>query len=140
MSFLTKELIYQRSSQELTLLLYEAGERNIEEAISAIHHKDFGEANEKFQKAIDIVERLGVGLNYEAGIIADELDSLYNYINDILFKANFEKNASLAKEALTILKELASAWNEAIRSQKDSMSTRKASHLNAYEKNTAYGD
>ncbi|PPA70249.1 flagellar export chaperone FliS [Jeotgalibacillus proteolyticus] len=113
MNFLTKELIYQKSSQELTSLLYEAAIINLQDAITFINSKQFIEANEKLQKTNDIIRRLGAGLNYESGIIADQLDALYNYIAEKLIETNLKKDAVLAQELLTILEDLFSSWNEA---------------------------
>ena len=48
--------------------------------IEDINGKNLIDANKKLQKANDILYRLGAGLNYEAGIIADQLDALYNYM------------------------------------------------------------
>ena len=46
------------------------------------------DANKKLQKTNDILHRLGAGLNYEAGIIADQLDTLYNYMADRVIEGN----------------------------------------------------
>ena len=80
MEFLTDELIYQKNSQEITSLLYEALIDLLNNSIEDIKDKNLIDANKKLQKANDILYRLGAGLNYEAGIIADQLDALYNYM------------------------------------------------------------
>ena len=54
----------------------------------------------KLQKANDILKRLGVGINYEAGIIADQLDMLYNYMADKLIEANLKKDPEIIKEVI----------------------------------------
>ena len=80
--FLTEEIIYKKTSQEITSLLYEACLTSLEEAIEYINNKDFVLAHNKLTKANDILDRLELGLNYDAGIIADQLDMLYNYMAD----------------------------------------------------------
>ena len=62
MELLTEEILYQKSSQELTALLYEGIMTNLEESIELIDAKNFIEANKKLQKANDILHRLGVGI------------------------------------------------------------------------------
>ena len=101
--FLTEEIIYKKTSQEITSLLYEACLTSLEEAIEYINSKDFVLANQKITKANNILERLGVGLNYDAGIIADQLDMLYNYMADKLIEANLKKDPSIIKEVIGIL-------------------------------------
>ena len=59
--FLTEEMIYKKTSQEITSLLYEACLMSLEEAIESINKKDFVLANHKIQKANNILQRLGVG-------------------------------------------------------------------------------
>ncbi|WP_157049849.1 flagellar export chaperone FliS [Thalassobacillus sp. C254] len=90
MSGLTEEFIHRKSSQEITSLLYEAAIHNINEAIAAIQMKDYMEANRNLQKTNDILYRLGAGLNYEAGIISDQLDALYNYLAEQVIEANLK--------------------------------------------------
>ncbi|KHF29013.1 Flagellar protein FliS [Anoxybacillus sp. BCO1] len=69
------------------------------------------------QKANDILQRLGVGLNYDAGIIAHQLDALYNYMAERLIDANMKKDVAMMQEVLTIAKDIATAWNEALKKQ-----------------------
>jgi len=113
--YLTKEMIYQKSPQELTSLLYESCLISLEEAIENIESKDFVIANQKLQKANDILERLGVGINYEAGIIADQLDMMYNYMASKLIEANLKKDISIVKEVIKILEDISQAWNQSLK-------------------------
>ncbi|MFK4997180.1 flagellar export chaperone FliS [Bacillus sp. N9] len=114
MDFLTKELIYQMTPQKITGLLYEVCIDQLEGAIGAIEAGQPLEANTKLQKVNDILERLGVGLNYEAGIIANQLDTLYNYMANQVIIGNMRKDPVILKEVLEICNRLASAWNEAM--------------------------
>jgi flagellar secretion chaperone FliS len=134
--FLTKEIIYQKSSQEITSLLYEALIDNTKTAMEDIQATRFIDANEKLKKVNDILERLGVGLNYEAGIMADQLDALYNYMADLVIKANINKDSEPLKEVLTIAEELAEAWQTAMKSNKPNQTQQRLfKKTNAYEKN-----
>lgn len=137
MEFLTKEWIYQKNSQELTSLLYEACLDNLEHAIAAIETKDYVEANIKLQKVNDILERLGVGLNYGAGVIADQLDTLYNYMANKVVTANMKKDTASLKEVANMIEMLASAWNEAIKNKEAGASGQELHQrkTKAYEQN-----
>lgn len=134
MELLTEEILYKKSSQELTALLYEAIITNLEESIEMINLKSFFEANKKIQKANDILERLGVGLKYEAGPIAEQLDTLYNYMAGQLFEANLRKNTETLQNVLKLIQPIAEAWNEILKKQVHTNSSTMKKVL-AYENN-----
>lgn len=138
MSFLSEEMIYQKSPQEITMLLYEACERNIEEALTALTNQEYIDANRKLQRAVDILERLGAGLNYEAGIIADQLDQVYNYMSDTLIEANVKKDRQAVETVLGMLRDISTAWKKAYETQSDSQSPMTKQRTNAYEQNVLY--
>lgn len=113
--FLTEELIYKKSPQEITAMLYETCIDTLEESIPAIKRKDYFTSNKLLKKANDILYRLDAGINYEAGIIADQLDALYDYMSEKIIEANINKDIALIEEVLKILNELCSSWNEAMK-------------------------
>lgn len=115
MEFLTEEIIYKKTPQELTALLYEGIMENLESAINFIDEQNYIEANQKLQKANDILHRLGVGLKYEAGPIAEQLDTLYNFMAMELIEANLKKDKQKIQGVLKIIGEIAGAWNTAMK-------------------------
>ena len=117
MNFITEELIYQKSSQEITALLYETLMNQLRDAIEDIKGKNLIDANKKLQKANDILYRLGAGLNYEAGIIADQLDALYNYMAERTIEANRKKDPAMIQEVLSIAERLSEAWSTAMKNK-----------------------
>lgn len=132
--FLTEEMIYKKTPQEITSLLYEACLMSLEEAIENINKKDFVLANHKIQKANNILHRLGAGLNYEAGIISDQLDMIYNYMADKLIEANLKKEPSIIKEVIGILEDISQAWNETLKKPVKPITQNRKKAM-AYEKN-----
>lgn len=138
MTLITKEALHKKSPQEITALLYEACLNNLEEAKKAIQEKDFILANEKLQKSNDILERLGAGLNYEAGIIADQLDTVYNYMADRLVQANYNKDTNAIDEVITLVKQISSAWHQALKNNKDIQPKAVKQKANAYEQTAIY--
>lgn len=133
--FLTEEFIYQKNSQELTSLLYEVLIDQLNGSIEDIQENRYIEANTKLQKANDILYRLGAGLNYEAGIIADQLDALYNYMAEQIIEGNKKKDVSLLQGVLSIAERLASAWNEAMKNKPDQKQMQIRRKATAYEQN-----
>lgn len=138
MTLITNEALHKKSPQEITALLYEACMNNLEAAIEAIQEKDYVLSNEKLQKANDILERLGAGLNYEAGIVADQLDAVYNYMADRLVQANYKKDITAIGEILQLVKEISSAWHQALKSNKDVQGKAAKQKANAYEQTAIY--
>ncbi len=136
----TESAIHQKSPQELTALLYEACLTNLEEAIEDIDNKDYLLANKKLQKVNDILHRLGAGLNYEAGIIADQLDMLYNYMADKIVEANLTKDVTIIKEVLQTLEEISAAWHKAMKDKPIAPAAGLRSKALAYEKNVLMED
>jgi flagellar secretion chaperone FliS len=134
MDLLSEEMLYQKSSQELTALLYEGLIMNLEEAIECINTKNYMDTNKKIQKANDILERLGVGLKYEAGPIAEQLDTLYNYMANLLIEANLRKDPQIIKNVLKLIQPIAEAWNEILKKQVHTQSNVTKKVL-AYENN-----
>ncbi|MBM7577756.1 flagellar export chaperone FliS [Jeotgalibacillus terrae] len=131
MNFLSKELLYQKSPQELTSLLYEAAITKLEKAIQDTKEQNYIEANQSYQRVNDILHRLGAGLNYESGIIADQLDAVYNFMADEIVMANLKKDAGKAEEVLTLLKEISDSWNQATKANQTTKP--RPSKANPYE-------
>ncbi|MFJ8257668.1 flagellar export chaperone FliS [Peribacillus asahii] len=134
MEFLSEEMIYQKTPQELTSFLYEGLIDNLEQSIVLIEKQDYMVANKKLQKANDILHRLGVGIKYEAGPIAEQLDMLYNFMADELIAANLKKDIKKIQGVLKITTDISSAWNTAMKN-----TTKTVSKVNkkvaAYESN-----
>ncbi|MCM3111750.1 flagellar export chaperone FliS [Lederbergia lenta] len=135
MDFLTKELIYQMTPQKITALLYEVCINHLQDAIQDIEQNQPLEANVKLQKVNDILERLGAGINYEAGIVADQLDTLYNYMANQVILGNLKKDKLILEEVLNICEQLASAWNEAMNTGETQSQRLHQQRTNAYEQN-----
>jgi flagellar protein FliS len=133
MDVLTEEVLYKKTSQEITALLYEGIITDLEDSMELIDTKDFYPANRKLQKVNDILHRLGIGIKYEAGPIAVQLDILYNYMADQVIQANIHKDKQIIQHVLQIIAPLAEAWNEAIK-KKASNPSIQSKKVSAYEK------
>ncbi|WP_139892179.1 flagellar export chaperone FliS [Bacillus sp. D386] len=135
MEFLTEELIVQKSSQELTALLYEGLLTNLYEAIDQIDEPNLFQANKSLQRASDIVHRLGVGLRYEAGPITENLDTLYNFLADELIRVNLTKNTDSISFLIKIVETLSTAWNDAMQLKNNAKADSLIKMVSAYENN-----
>ncbi|MDQ0205637.1 flagellar export chaperone FliS [Alkalicoccobacillus murimartini] len=138
MPLISQETLHKKTSQELTLLLYEAALNNLELANDALEQRQFEKVNHHLQKTNDILHRLGVGLNYDAGILSDQLEQLYNYLADEVVIANFLKDKQRINHVHAILHSLFIAWIEAVKEKKEPSDRMNIKQTNAYEKNAFY--
>ncbi|WP_051330960.1 flagellar export chaperone FliS [Aneurinibacillus terranovensis] len=102
----------------ITSLLYKKLLQKIDEAIIEIDDKKFDKANYSMQLCNDLLTRLGFGIKYEAGIIADRLEMLYQYLFDLIILANLKKDTALLSEAKKIIGDLDEAWDIAMKKEK----------------------
>lgn len=135
---ISEEFLYQKSSQQLTAILYEGCIQHLDDAVAFINGKKYLDANEKLKQANDILHRLGTGLKYEAGVIAEQLDTLYNYMANRLIEANMKKDVTIIQEVKQMLETISSAWNEAMTNAVDQPVKRAVQQrLSSYEQNIA---
>ena len=133
MDYLTEELILQKSSQQLTALLYEGLASLMQDATRHIDKKHFYEANQSLQKAGDIVHRLGVGLRNESGLIAENLDTLYSFLAEELIRVNLSKNMESISYLIQMVETLSEAWNEAMKMKQNVTADSVLVKVSAYE-------
>ncbi|WP_319801549.1 flagellar export chaperone FliS [Mesobacillus jeotgali] len=133
MEALTKDVIFKKSPQELTALLYEGIIDNLEQAIELINEKSYVQANAKLQRTNDILHRLGVGLKYEAGPIGQQLDMLYNYMADQIIIANVKKDVSILRDMITLIEPIIHAWNEILKKKVNVSQSSTVRKVSAYE-------
>jgi flagellar protein FliS len=98
----------------ITSLLYKKMLEKLDAAIMLLPQRRYFEANRAMQHCNDILTRLGFGIKYEAGVIADQLEMLYKYMFDRIHEANMKKDISLLREVRRLVRELDSAWTKAI--------------------------
>ena len=110
----TEKEIMDMGPEQLTSLLYEAFQEKLKGAIKANDEKDYIAVNYLLQGCNDILHRLGAGINYKAGIIADQLEALYNFSAEELIEANKTKDKKRMLDVLAIIENLAEAWESAV--------------------------
>ena len=132
----TEQEIMEMGPEKLTSILYKALIEKLEQAIKTIDNKDYIATNYFLQGCNDILQRLGGGINYKAGIIADHLEALYNYSSEKLIEANLEKDKKSMEDVLKIMENLQEAWEEGMKiAEKESYNDNK---LDSYEKHLYY--
>jgi len=106
--------IMEMKPQELTALLYTAFLEKLRGAIKALEEGNLIGVNHLLQSCNDILERLGGGINYKAGIIADQLEALYDFCSRKLMEANVKKDKDIMLQVLKIMENISEAWSIAM--------------------------
>lgn len=108
----------------LVLMCYEGAIDNLKLAKQRIIEKDYEGKNKAIVKAQEIIHELLCSLNFEkGGMIARNLDSLYNYMMRRLIRANVDKDIRAVDEVSALLSEMQSAWKEIYKEKSKSIQT-----------------
>lgn len=109
----THASVESASPHKLIDMLYEGALERISQARGAMQYKQTEAKGKRINQAIRIVGGLRENLNIDqGGDIAQNLDSLYVYIQGLLTKAHFQNDISKLEEATTLLLDLRDAWKQ----------------------------
>ncbi|ACL70452.1 flagellar export chaperone FliS [Halothermothrix orenii] len=100
--------------EKLILMLYEGAIKSLNHAKKGMEEDNIELINESLKKSQDIINELMVSLNPEAGEIATNLYSLYDYMQRRLIEANLKKEIEPVKEVKKMVEELHETWKEAM--------------------------
>jgi flagellar secretion chaperone FliS len=101
---------------ELVVMLYRGASRFLATAIQAIEVKDSQTANNQLLRAQAVISELLMTLDLKrGGEIAQNLNSIYEYMNFRLVDANMRKDATPAREVERLLRELLPSWEQIAR-------------------------
>ena len=100
------------SPQKLIALLLDRALEHVSMAKGAIDRGEVADMGEAIGKAMTIISSLQASLNFEqGGDIANNLNSLYDYLTQQLLKATSEKNVDYLREVSGLLSEIKDGWD-----------------------------
>ena len=100
------------SPHRLIQMLFEGALERIAQAKGAMAQNQIARKGEMIGKAVAIVGGLQGSLNdKEGGVLAANLDGLYDYVIRRLSQANYENNVEYLDECGRLLGEIKSAWD-----------------------------
>ena len=105
-----KTKVETASPAQLILILYDELIKNLTQAGTQIRDKHFEAAHLKLVKAQEIVGELAGSINLEAGSIATNLLSLYQFMINELVQANLNKDENRITPILDMVGNLRKAW------------------------------
>lgn len=108
----TESVAEEASPHQLIQMLMSGFLMRVNTAKGAMLRNDYQEKSLQISKAVGIVGGLIDGLDLEqGGDIAENLNSLYSYINERLFQATAENNIEILDEVSGLMREVQSAWD-----------------------------
>ena len=96
---------------KLILMLMDGALERIALARGRIQHQELAEKNRLLSAAVMIIDELKSSLNLKGGgVIAANLDDLYDYMSRQLIRANLQNDVATLDEVTHLLREIRSAW------------------------------
>ena len=104
--------------KRLVLMCYEGAIENLKIAKNRYAEKDYEGKSNVIKKAQDIIYELLCSLDFKrGGSIAENLESLYNYMTRRIIHADVNADIGAIEEVIGMLNELKSAWEGAFYGQ-----------------------
>ena len=95
----------------LILMLMDGALERIAQARGRMEHKELAEKNRLLHTATSIIDELRSSLDLRSGgVIAANLDDLYDYMARQLIAANLQNKPEILDEVSHLLREIRSAW------------------------------
>lgn len=102
---------------ERTLILYDAGIKFVNRAISALDKKDMQQTHNNIIKAEKVIEEFRSTLDFKYEV-ANDFERLYAHMNRTLLDANVKKDKELLEKVLTDFKDLREIWVQIMKQTK----------------------
>ncbi|MBO5388818.1 MAG: flagellar export chaperone FliS [Lachnospiraceae bacterium] len=96
---------------ELTLMLYDGAVKFANRAVDALEKKDYENTNINIQRCRAIIVELMSTLNFKYAV-AEDFKRMYDYIFNLLVKANMEKDMESLQKALEEIRGMRDVWKE----------------------------
>jgi flagellar protein FliS len=106
------------SPGELIVMMYGGAIRFLTVAKQKIELDDLASAHSSLLRAQDVILELMVSVDMSVGEVARNLYDLYEFMHQHLVKANVKKDVAMVDEVVELLRELLSAWEQAIRADR----------------------
>ena len=108
------DAVLTATREELTLMLYEGGIKFLNRALAAMEKNEIEKAHNAILRAQDIVREFQITLDFQYEI-ANQLNSLYDYMYRRLVHANMQKDIEALKEVLGMFRDFRDTWKEAMK-------------------------
>lgn len=101
------------SPAKIVVMAFDRLDRDLAGALVAIESKQIERSHELLVHAQDLVNELRCMLDLDAWEHAPKLASIYEYVGDLLVRANMRKSQAEVQEARTLLADIGDAFRQA---------------------------
>lgn len=110
-----RQAVLTASKEKLVVLLYDGAILNIDRAQKAFDSNDVTCIGEAIGRAFAIVGELRSSIDHEqGGEIAENLERLYDFVQDRIVTANRDRDPYPLSEARSVLATLKEGWNAVV--------------------------
>jgi len=109
----TQEGLTTASGPRIVVMCFDRLDRDLGEAVAALAERDMARSHELLCHAQDIVHELQCMLDVNAWEHAKGLSAIYQYVTDLLMRANIAKQPAGVIESRRLLAELGDAFRQA---------------------------
>jgi flagellar protein FliS len=107
-----ESVVDSASPHQLINMLFEGACARLQKAQGCIAHGDIQGRSEAITATVSIISGLQASLDHErGGDLAENLESLYDYIQRRLFRANSDNDPRALDEVVDLIKTLHDAWS-----------------------------
>jgi flagellar protein FliS len=107
-----ESIVETANSQQLVKLMLDGALARLIRAKGCIAHRDVEGRNQAIDTALGIIGALQGCLDHEhGGSLAENLDSLYDYMQRRLFRANVDSDTQAIDEVVDLVRTLKAAWD-----------------------------
>ncbi|GAB4392922.1 MAG: flagellar export chaperone FliS [Gammaproteobacteria bacterium] len=99
------------SPYRIIQMLMEGALEKIAMAKGFMQRKEIAKCGAHISWAISIIDGLRMSLDLSQGVIAENLDNLYDYMNRCLLKANIDQDPDKLDEVSKLLLEIKAGWD-----------------------------
>lgn len=108
----TESSVLTAPPERLVVLLYDGAGRFLARAAAAVRDGDAGAAGEPLRRTHAILDELLITLDFEAGPVAERLQSIYLFCKRTLIEAQLERDPEGIEKVAKLLSVLREAWAE----------------------------
>jgi flagellar protein FliS len=103
--------VLTQNRSRLIVMLYDGAIRFLKQALEELERRDYAAKGLHIRKALDIIFELNTVLDMEnGGQIAQNLRSLYTFMQRHLSEANSTRDPQMIRDVIGLLEELNQSW------------------------------
>ena len=109
-----QSMVEGASREELLIMLLDGAAKFMAKAEEAFDEEKWDEVHNQLCRVQNIYIELMVSLDMESGDFAKNLNELYGFTNELLIKANIDRDRESFEQAKILVEDVREIWKEAV--------------------------